>query len=47
MAYRRDRLTWTAFGALFAFGYVNAVLGPSLPYIRSAEGISYVAGAAH
>jgi MFS family permease len=47
MPYRRNRLTWTAFGALFAFGYVNAVLGPSLPYIRSAEGISYVLGAAH
>lgn len=47
MPYRRNRFTWTAFGALFAFGYVNAVLGPSLPYIRSAEGISYVVGAAH
>jgi MFS family permease len=47
MTYRRNRFTWTAFGALFAFGYVNAVLGPSLPYLRSAEGISYVVGAAH
>jgi MFS family permease len=47
MPYRRNRSTWTAFGALFAFGYINAVLGPSLPYIRSAEGISYVLGAAH
>ncbi len=47
MPYRRNRFTWTAFGALFAFGYLNAVLGPSLPYIRSAEGISYVLGAAH
>ena len=45
--YRRDRFTWTAFGALFAFGYVNAVLGPSLPYISSVEGISYVVGALH
>ena len=47
MAYRRNHFTWTAFGALFAFGYGNAVLGPSLPYIRSAEGISYLVGAAH
>jgi fucose permease len=47
MSYRRDRFTWTAFGGLFAFGYVNAVLGPALPYIRSAEGISYVVAAAH
>lgn len=45
--YRRDAFTWTAFGALFAFGYVNAVLGPSLPYLRSVEGISYVVGALH
>ncbi len=47
MSYRRDRFTWTAFGALFAFGYLNAVLGPSLPYIRSVEGISYLVGALH
>jgi MFS family permease len=45
--YHRDAFTWTAFGALFAFGYVNAVLGPSLPYLRSVEGISYVVGALH
>ncbi len=47
MSYRRDAFTWTAFGALFAFGYVNAVLGPALPYLRSVEGISYVVGALH
>ncbi|MBV8990548.1 MAG: MFS transporter, partial [Solirubrobacterales bacterium] len=47
MSYRRDAFTWTAFGALFAFGYLNALLGPSLPYIRSAEGISYLVGALH
>ena len=47
MSYRRDAFTWTAFGALFAFGYLNAVLGPALPYIRSVEGISYVVGALH
>jgi MFS family permease len=47
MTYRRDAFTWTAFGALFAFGYLNAVLGPSLPYIRSVEGISYLVGALH
>jgi fucose permease len=45
--YRRDRVTWAAFGALFAFGFMNAVLGPALPYLRAAEGISYVVGALH
>jgi MFS family permease len=47
VSYRRDAFTWTAFGALFAFGYLNAVLGPALPYIRSIEGISYLVGALH
>jgi hypothetical protein len=42
MSYHRNAFTWTAFGALFSFGYLNAVLGPSLPYIRSVEGISYL-----
>jgi MFS family permease len=45
--YRRDSATWAAFGALFAFGFFNAVLGPALPYIRAAEGISYLVGALH
>jgi fucose permease len=45
--YRRDGFTWTAFGALGAFGFLNAVLGPALPYLRATEHISYVVGAAH
>jgi MFS family permease len=45
--YRRDRTTWGAFGALFAFGFMNAVLGPALPYIREVEDISYLVGALH
>ncbi len=36
-----------AFGALFAFGCLNAVLGPALPYLRAVEGISYLTGALH
>jgi fucose permease len=47
MSYRRDAFTWTAFGALLAFGYLNALLGPSLPYIRSVEHIPYLVGALH
>lgn len=46
-AYRRDAVTWAAFGALFGFGFLNAVLGPALPYIRSSEHISYIVGALH
>jgi MFS family permease len=47
MSYRRDAFTWTAFGALVAFGYLNALLGPALPYIRSVEHIPYLVGALH
>lgn len=46
-SYRRDAVTWVAFGALFAFGFLNAVLGPALPYIRATENISYLVGALH
>src|SRR3954471_16353559 len=45
--YRRDAATWAAFGALLAFGVLNAGLGPVLPYLRATEGISYLAGVLH
>ena len=45
--YRRDRLTWVAFSALFAFGVLNAVLGPLLPYLRATQHTSYVVGSLH
>lgn len=47
MTYRRNAFTWIAFGALYAFGYLNAVIGPAMPYIRSVEHISYVVGSLH
>lgn len=47
LPYRRGTQTWVAFAALFAFGILNAVLGPILPYLRQTEHISYVAGALH
>lgn len=46
-AFRRDRFTWMAYGALLAFGYLNAVLGPALPYLRSVEHMSYLVAALH
>jgi MFS family permease len=45
--YRRDTATWIAFACLFGFGLLNAVLGPALPYLRAAEGLSYLAASAH
>jgi len=44
---RRGGFTWAAFGALGGFGFLNAILGPALPYLRASEHISYVVGAAH
>lgn len=45
--YRRDTVTWVAFAALFAFGLLNATLGPVLPYLRQSEHISYLVAALH
>jgi fucose permease len=45
--YRRDTATWVCFAALFAFGSLNALLGPVLPYLSQTEHISYLAGALH
>jgi MFS family permease len=46
-AYHRDAVTWRLFAGLAAFGFLNAVLGPALPYLRAIEHVSYVAGALH
>jgi fucose permease len=46
-AYRRGRFTWAVYGALLAFGFLNAALGPALPYLRAVEHISYLVGALH
>ena len=47
IAYRRDTATWITFAGLFAFGVLNALLGPLLPYLRATEHISYVVGSLH
>jgi fucose permease len=46
-AYHRGSATWVAFAALFAFGILNAALGPALPYLRQTEHTSYLVGALH
>lgn len=47
VGYRRDGFTWAAFGTLAGFGFLNAILGPALPYLRASEHISYLVGATH
>jgi fucose permease len=46
-SYHRDEITRRVFAGLAAFGFLNAVLGPALPYLRSIEHISYLTGALH
>jgi MFS family permease len=43
--YHRGRFTWLAFSGLLAVGFFQATLGPALPYIRTAEHISYLPAA--
>ena len=45
--YRRDAMTWAVYSGLLAFGFLNAVLGPALPYLRATEHISYLVSAFH
>jgi fucose permease len=45
--YRRDATTWRAFAALVAFGVLNAMLGPVLPYLRQVQQVSYLTAALH
>ena len=45
--YRRDRATWIAFSALFAFGLLNAILGPALIFLRQSEQLPYLVAALH
>jgi MFS family permease len=45
LAYRRDSFTWLVFAGLFTVGFFQAALGPALPYIRSAEHLSYLPAA--
>jgi MFS family permease len=46
LAYRRDSFTWLVFAGLFTVGFFQAALGPALPYVRSAEHLSYLPAAA-
>jgi fucose permease len=44
-AYRRDGFTWFAFAGLLTVGFLQAALGPALPYLRAAEDIPYLPAA--
>ncbi len=45
--YHRDAVTWAAFGSLFGFGILNAVLGPVLPFLQAELSLGYLMGSLH
>ena len=40
-SFTRDRFTWLAYLALAYFAYVQATLGPLMPFLRDELGMSY------
>lgn len=45
--FRRDRLTWTAYGMLAWFAYLQAAPGLVIPRLRAELGLSYSTGGLH
>ncbi|NDJ76779.1 MAG: MFS transporter [Chloroflexi bacterium] len=43
----RDRFTWLAYFMLAYFGYLQAVLGPVMPFLRDELALSYTVGGLH
>lgn len=46
-AFARDRFTWLAYVFLAAFTYLQAILGPLMPFLRSELHLSYTLGGLH
>ena len=46
-AFKRDRFTWLAYGMLAYFAYLQAGLGPLMPFLRSELNLSYTLGGLH
>lgn len=45
--FRRDRFTWLAYWLLGYFAYLQASLGPLMPFVRSELNLSYTVGGLH
>lgn len=46
-AFRRDRFTWLAYLMLAYFAYLQASIGPIMPFLRDELGLSYTVGGLH
>ncbi len=45
--FRRDQLTWLAYGMLAYFSYMQSSLGPIMPFLREELNLSYTVGGLH
>jgi len=45
--YVRDRYTWLAYGLLAYFAYMQAALGPVMPFLRAELGLNYTLAGLH
>lgn len=45
--FRRDQLTWLAYGMLAYFSYMQSSLGPIMPFLREELKLSYTVGGLH
>lgn len=46
-AFARDRFTWLAYGMLAYYAYMQAVLGPLIPFLRADLALSYTVAGLH
>jgi fucose permease len=45
--FRRTRATWAAYAVLALFAYIETVLGPAMPFVRSRLDLSYTVASLH
>lgn len=45
--FRRDQLTWLAYGMLAYYSYMQSSLGPIMPFLREELNLSYTVGGLH
>ena len=47
LLFTRDRFTWLAYAMLAYYAYLQAGLGPLMPFLRQELGLSYTLGGLH
>lgn len=47
LAFQRDRFTWLGYLALAFYAYLQAAIGPIMPFLREALQLNYTVAALH